>query len=304
MRGLHRILLSSFALLLIHSASGATAPQLDCSRSVKRDTPHVIELTIADVPAIVRVPREISKPPIVLWHGFGPPASEAALMEALPLDDVPAIKVYLGLPLFGGRKPPGGMAEVGRRQGEDFAAFVFKPAVIGAAEELHSVVSELNARHCVGARERIGLFGFSAGGTSVLLSLIEHRVPIAAAVTLNASTGLDATIRALEHATGKSFQWGDESRALAHRTIAIEHIDEITQGHPAAALLLIQGASDTMLDPHDATALFEKLRPRFDASHQSQRVELLAVPGMTHNGLGEYRDTINRATTDWFNRFL
>ncbi len=43
--------------------------------------------------------------PIVLWHGFGPPASEQALMEALPLDEVPAVKVYLGLPMFGSRAP-------------------------------------------------------------------------------------------------------------------------------------------------------------------------------------------------------
>jgi hypothetical protein len=41
----------------------------------------------------------VTKPPIVLWHGLGPPASEGDLMSALPLDDVAAVKVYLGLPL-------------------------------------------------------------------------------------------------------------------------------------------------------------------------------------------------------------
>jgi hypothetical protein len=52
-----------------------------------------LETRLADVPALLRVPPKVSKPPILLWHGFGPPASERALMEALPLDDVPAIKV-------------------------------------------------------------------------------------------------------------------------------------------------------------------------------------------------------------------
>jgi hypothetical protein len=33
-------------------------------------------------------------------------------MEALPLDDVPAVKVYLGLPLFGARAPSGGPGEL------------------------------------------------------------------------------------------------------------------------------------------------------------------------------------------------
>jgi hypothetical protein len=45
-----------------------------------------LQTTLAGVPALLRVPKVITKPPIVLWHGFGPPASESALMKALPLD--------------------------------------------------------------------------------------------------------------------------------------------------------------------------------------------------------------------------
>src|SRR5262245_48723545 len=54
----------------------------------------VVSERLAGVPAVLRIPRKVTRPPIVLWHGFGPPASEQALMDALPLDDVPAVKVY------------------------------------------------------------------------------------------------------------------------------------------------------------------------------------------------------------------
>src|SRR5579859_3406137 len=70
--------------------------------------PVVTRTTLAGVPAILRIPEHIRKPPIILWHGFGPPASEETMMDALPLDEVDAVKVYLGLPLFGARALAGG----------------------------------------------------------------------------------------------------------------------------------------------------------------------------------------------------
>src|SRR3569833_1223956 len=61
------------------------------------ETVQTIQTTLAGVPAILRIPKSITKPPIVLWHGLGPPASEADLMEDLPLDEVPALKNYIEL---------------------------------------------------------------------------------------------------------------------------------------------------------------------------------------------------------------
>ena len=48
--------------------------------------PGVISTTLGSTPALVSVPNRVAKPPIVLWHGFGPPDTERALMDALPLD--------------------------------------------------------------------------------------------------------------------------------------------------------------------------------------------------------------------------
>ena len=169
-------------------------------------------------PALVRVPKRVSKPPIVLWHGFGPPDSERALMNALPLDDVPAVKVYLGLPMFGARSLPDG--ELARRQKRDLDALVFEPVVMGGAKELVSVVRELEQRGCMRAGAAIGLFGFSAGGAAVLYALAEADVRTGAAVTLNASTGLSASVDAYERVTKQSYQWSDATRRLAQRSDA------------------------------------------------------------------------------------
>jgi len=119
------------------NAASASRP-LDCETSSSEQ--RTIDTTLADVPAIVRIPKTATLPPILLWHGFGPPDSERALMAALPLDDVPAIKVYLALPMFGARMHARGMHEVADRQQQDVGTLVFAPIVMGAADELQNVV--------------------------------------------------------------------------------------------------------------------------------------------------------------------
>src|SRR5579859_2115697 len=142
-----------------------------CAVSSNTEEPLVQETTLAGVPAILRIPAHIRKPPIILWHGFGPPASEKAMMDALPLDDVDAVKVYLGLPLFGARAPEGGMKEVARRQAEDVGLLVYQPVVVGAADELPDVVAALRQHACMQQGAPIALVGFSAGGAVALDAL-------------------------------------------------------------------------------------------------------------------------------------
>src|SRR5918993_3678491 len=133
---------------------------------------------LAAVPALLRIPPKVTRPPILLWHGFGSPASERQLMEALPLDDVPAIKVYLGLPQFGARERPDGRDDMTRRQSEDLGRLVFEPVVVGAAQELPSVVTALQQLGCLRSGDKVSLFGFSAGGAAALIALAEQKVPV------------------------------------------------------------------------------------------------------------------------------
>ncbi|MEZ0469709.1 alpha/beta hydrolase family protein [Luteimonas salinilitoris] len=290
----------ALASLLVPGVSHGEA--FACPAGGTRDAVVTLETRLAGVPALLRVPPTITGPPVLLWHGFGPPASERALMEMLPLDDVAALKVYLGLPLFGARAPAPG--ELARRQAEDLASEVFEPVVMAAAEELPAVLGALQRIGCMRPDDRIGLFGFSAGGAAVLFALAERDVPVAGAVVLNASTGLGTSVAAYERTTGKSYPWNDRARALAQRSDAVKRADAIAAGDPPPALRIVQGTADAMLTPEPALALQQALAPRYGA-HAGQRLHLELVEGMPHNVTDA--DTVaglRASVVDWFNRFL
>ena len=294
---------ASLLAALVVSANAAAGEAFSCRTLVPhRDATITAETMLAGVPAIVRVPATVTKAPIVLWHGFGPPASEAALLDALPLDDVPAVKVYLGLPLFGKRAEPGGVEALKRRQETDVALQVFEPVVAGAAKELPSVLRALQADGCAKSGERIGLFGFSAGGAAVLYALAERDVPIGTAVVLNASIGLSASVAAYERATGKGYVWSDAARDLAKRTDAVGRADAIAAGHPA--LLIVQGTSDAMLTPQLAKSLHSALAPLY-AARDADREQLMLLDGLSHNVTDAAGiDDLRRRIGGWFNRHL
>lgn len=277
----------------------------DSASAAATDGPTVIATTLAGVPALLRVPHKITKSPIVLWHGFGPPDSERALLEALPLDDVPAVKVYLGLPLFGARPPAGGNDELVQRQRQDLATLLFEPVVMGAAKELPAVLEALEQHGCIRRGEAIGLFGFSAGGAAVLYALAEADVPIGVAVTLNASTGLTASIDAYERATKGSYVWTDATRKLARRSDAVGRAKDIAAGDPPPALQIIHGAEDAMLTPQIAVALRDALLPWYRRANAEQRLQLTVTPGMAHawTSTGTI-ETMRSSIAAWFQTHL
>ena len=254
------------------------------------------------VPAILRSPRVVSRPPIVLWHGFGPPASEVDLMKALPLDEVPSVKVYLGLPLFGARAPASAEESLARRQAEDYGSRIFEPVVLGAAHELPAVVAALRQMKCLGDEDHVSLFGFSAGGAAVLSALIESRVPVRSAIVINAPLGLNASIEALESATRHPYVWTRRTRDLALRTDAIRHATEIASSNPPPRLLLINGADDALVPPSGSLLLFHALEPLYHEKGSSDRLATLTLPGVTHDWTGPPALTDVRAkVASWFN---
>jgi dienelactone hydrolase len=259
----------------------------------------IVETRLASVPALMRIPPTIARPPILLWHGFGPPASERALMEALPLDEVPAIKIYLGLPQFGERAAPGDREDMVRRQAEDLGRLVFEPVVMGAAHELPSVIAALQELQCVRAQDKVGLFGFSAGGAAALFALAEGEAPIGAAVLVNASTGLTASVQAYERATKKQYAWTDYTRELARRTDAIQRAGDIARNHPA--LLILHATDDAMLTSQNAVALRDALAPYYRAAASEQRVRLTLIDGLSHGWADSaHAGELRRAIADWF----
>ena len=296
------------AVLSLVSPVRAAPPSPDaghpCAPAALTQAPRVIETELAGVPARIRVPARISSPPIVLWHGFGPPDSEDALMALLPLDEVPAVKVYLGLPMFGQRAPekPGTLAQ---RQAEDLAKGVFEPVVMGAARELPGVVDALRRQGCLQAGQGIGLFGFSAGGAAALYALAERGAPVDAAVVLNASTGLSASVAAYERAVGRKFEWTPETRALARRSDAIVRAADIARGAPPPALLIVHGAKDAMVAETGADALYRVLVPHYAGHDAAGRLKLEIVPDLPHamRATGDI-ERVRALAGAWFLRFM
>lgn len=278
------------------------APGGACAPGLSGLAPRVIETELAGVPVLIRVPPDISAPPIVLWHGFGPPDSEGALMALLPLDDVPAVKIYAGLPMFGKRSE--GPGAVAQRQARDLATEVFAPVVMGAARELQGMADALRRQGCLRPGQGIGLFGFSAGGAAVLFALAERDVPVEAALVLNASTGLSASVAAYERALGRQFDWTPEARSLARRSDAGRRAADIARGEPPPALLIVHGAKDAMVDAAGASALHGALEPHY-AGKAAGRLELNIVPELAH-ALHTPDDIalVRSLAGAWFRRFM
>jgi predicted esterase len=298
--------LATLLFLLSCVAHAESNGAFDCTHLAKtRKAVTTVETTLAGVPAVLRIPKTITKPPIILWHGFGPPDSEQALMAALPLDDVPALKVYLGLPLFGVRAPVAGPEELARRQQQDLASLVFEPVVMGAAKELPSVVRTLAERGCIAEGKGIGLFGFSAGGAAVFSALADAHLKVSAAVTLNASTGLSASVQALERATKRTYAWTESARRLAQRSDAVGRARDIAAGDPPPALLIIHGADDAMLTPQTAVALHDALSPFYQGQDKNRRLRVEIMPGVAHGWTEKGKVKRLRAPiAAWFQRFL
>lgn len=303
------------ATALVHS-NHAAAEELSCLTRGADAEAKVINTTLAGVPAVVRLPKGASHRTVILWHGLGPPADPAALMQALPLDDVQAVKVYLGLPLTGTRAPKDGADSLAQRQKRDYGALIFKPVVIGAAAELPAVVAALREKHCLAKDGAVDLFGFSAGGSAVLFALTEQKVRIEAAITVNAPTGLEQAVGAVERATHQPYTWSPEAREVAEQTNFAGRAAQIARSHPA--LLMLQGADDSVSSPQDAEALVHALEPAYggtgvqaaagDASESlaasKQRIKVVVLPGVTHQwaqvpGL----DAVRVNVAEWLNRY-
>lgn len=281
------------------------ATAFTCSAGPVAAGPRHFRTILAGVPAMVRIPAHIEKPPIVLWHGFGSPASEAELMRALPLDNVPAMKIYLGLPLFGARTPPDDADSLQSRQAKDYGLLLFKPAVTGAADELPAVVRALQYHRCLRPGDKIGLFGFSASGAAVFYALAEHRVRVGAAVAVNAVVSLNEAIEALERATKRRYNWTPAARELAARSDAVGRARDIAAGDPPPALLLIQGKADTIVTTEGATSLTRALHPLYLRKRADERLKLLIEPRVEHDwSTAGSHEAIETLVSTWFDKYL
>jgi predicted esterase len=251
-------------------------------------------LELAGVPVIVHPPANPSLPAplIVLWHGFGIPNSEQLLAEVLPLEEVQAWKAYLGLPSFGKRLPAGGIDEIERRQMEDYVLKLLLPTTEQAMQELPSVVEALQTRFPIDNKQGIGLFGFSAGGLTALLTLLESPVPIKTVVLAGVTKDLVSAVDAFERWMKQYYPnlkeeeikycWSEASEAAKKRLDFVARASEIIERQPIPAMLFLHGSQDEIFPVNQIEELDKTIAPHYQKVNQSERLSLKTFENLGH----------------------
>jgi predicted esterase len=260
-------------------------------------------LELAGVPVIVHPPPNPSLPAplIILWHGFGIPNSEESLAPVLPLEEVQAWKAYLGLPPAGKRLPEGGIDEIERRYMEDYVLKLLLPTSEQAMQELPSVVEALQAKFSINSKEGIGLFGFSAGGLTALLTLLESPIPIKTIVLAGVTKDLVSVVNAFERWMKQyypnlteeqiRYRWSEASEAAKKRLDFVARASEIVKRQPIPAMLFVHGEQDNIFPLNQVeelyTAISEAKRqrrnaPHYDSANQSERLCLQTFAHLGH----------------------
>lgn len=211
---------------------------------------------------------------VLMWHGADPPRTEEALAAAVPMRELPAWRVYLGMPGHGQRSPKGGLEESMRLGVQDAVTLLFYPRIEGAVAELPGAVGDLRARLGIDPALPLGVFGFSQGGATALLALSRHLLPFKAAATFGAVIDLPALVNTLASFFGTSYEWTDERRALAEHLSTV-HRARALAGSGAAVLLCV-GVEDPLPTREPAERLAAAIRA------EGGRAEVRIVPNVAH----------------------
>ncbi len=260
------------------------------------------KVTLAGVPALIRSPQGDveSAPIIVLWHGYGPPNSEQALAELLPLDEVSAWKVYPALPMFGERLPEGGLDELMRRQLSDYVLDLLLPTVEQAVAELPQVIAEVERQYGANTADGIGLFGFSAGAATVIHALLDGPVSVRAAVLAGAPSSLDMAVTNFERTTRihldylrehydwfrdemLTYPWSALSEAARSQFDLGGRAAELAASDVPSAVLLAHGEQDEIYPVADVRALKDALHKAYEAQGIAERIDLQTFPHLAHH---------------------
>lgn len=293
--------------------------------------PEQRRLSLAGVPTVIHPPRsrEGGEPVLVLWHGFGPPGSAQALAELLPLDDVPAWKIYPALPLLGERLAAGGADEIMRRQLDDYLLQLLLPIVEQAVGELPALVDELRRDHGAGDSSGIGLLGFSAGAVAVIHALLDGSMPVRTAVLVGAPPDLDRAVANFERAMRAHaddlrarypwfradmlrYSWSEASRAARSRLALGSRAGELATRNPPPALLVVHAERDEMYPVAELRSLGATVSAAYGPQRSADRVSVQTFAHLAHHltpttsGAGEERDLVDvrAAISAWCRRHL
>jgi dienelactone hydrolase len=254
--------------------------------------------TAAGVPFTALPPAVDGPAPlIVTWHMLDAPRSDAAFAAALPMNDLLAWRVHLGMPMCGARMVDGSMdAGLALMRKDVLMSFLY-PFVRQAAAEFPAALASVRAQLPVDDGP-IGVLGGSLGGAVALRILADTEIPVFAGAVVNAAI----RIRSVVGLFPGNYPYDAGSEKAADSLDFIAKAGVIAGRAP---LLVVSGELDHAALRADAARLV-------DAA--GERAELVSIPGLPHPLADEpgiepapqlppARDVDARLTT-WFRRHL
>ncbi len=150
--------------------------------------------TAAGVPFTALPPADNGAAPlIVTWHMLDAPRSDAAFAAALPMNDLPAWRVHLGMPMCGARMVEGSTDAIVQLFQKDSLMSFLHPFVQQATEEFPAALASVRAQLPVGDGP-IGVLGGSLGGAVALRVLADTETPVFAGAVVNAAIRMRSVV--------------------------------------------------------------------------------------------------------------
>ncbi|MFE9579901.1 alpha/beta hydrolase family protein [Nocardia sp. NPDC006044] len=222
--------------------------------------------TAAGVPFTALPPAVDGPAPLIItWHMLDAPRTDAAFAAALPMHDVPAWRVHLGMPMCGARMVDGSTDAVVELATKDPLMLYLAPFVRQAAEEFPAALASIREQFPI-ADGPIGILGASLGGAVALRVLAETDTPIFAAAILNAAVRMRSVVDLFPG----PYPYDAESERAVDNLDFVAKAGAITGRAP---LLVISGELDHPALRTDASDLVAAV---------GAGAELLAIPGLAH----------------------
>ncbi|WP_326794131.1 alpha/beta hydrolase [Streptomyces sp. NBC_01808] len=204
-------------------------------------------------------------PLIVTWHMLDAPRSNAAFAAALPMNDLPAWRVHLGMPMCGARMVDGSMDAGLELLREDILMAALFPFVRQATEEFPAALASIRAQLPVDDGP-IGVLGGSLGGAVALRILADTEIPVFAGAVVNAAIRMRSVVALFPG----DYLYDDASEKAADSLDFVAKAGAIAGRAP---LLVVSGELDHPALRADALDLVEAV---------GKRSELLPIPGLAH----------------------
>jgi pimeloyl-ACP methyl ester carboxylesterase len=254
--------------------------------------------TAAGVPFTALPPADDGPAPlIVTWHMLDPPRSDAAFAAALPMNDLPAWRVHLGMPMCGARMVDGSTDAIVELFSRDALMSFLYPFVRQATEEFPAALASIRAQLPVGDGP-IGVLGGSLGGAVALRILADTEIPVFAGAVVNGAIRMRSVVDLFPG----DYPYNAESEE------AVDSLDFVAEAGVIAGrspLLVISGELDHPALRVDASSLVDAL---------GESSELLSIPGLAHALADEpgiepapqlpLAREVDAGLTRWFRRHL